>query len=164
MQESSYRKLSHFMLSKPLFAKFWEILGKAITICAYILYPILLVALFFTNKSALLRIFLVTALSFIVLSVIRKIINAPRPYEKFDIPSLYHKATRGNSFPSRHTFSVFIIALSVLWLDLIFGIVLLLLAVLLAISRVLCGLHFIKDVIVGAVFALVCYLIGYIIL
>lgn len=164
MRESTYRKLSHFMLSRPLLAKFWEILGKSITVSVYILYPILLAVLFFTNKSATLRIFLVTAISFIVLSVIRKIINAPRPYEKFDIKSTYPKKTKGNSFPSRHTFSVFIIALSVLWVNTVFGVVLLCLGVLLSISRVLCGIHFIKDVIAGIAFALLSALIGYIIL
>ena len=35
---------------------------------------------------------------FVGLSVVRKIINAPRPYEKFDMPPVLEKDTKGNHF------------------------------------------------------------------
>ena len=52
---------------------------------------------------------------FVGLSVVRKIINAPRPYEKFDMPPVLEKDTKGKSFPSRHVFSVFIIAMTIFY-------------------------------------------------
>lgn len=54
---------------------------------------------------------------FIAVSVFRYIVNRPRPYEKFDMPPVIPKDTHGRSFPSRHVFSAFIIAFTVLiWL------------------------------------------------
>ena len=47
-----------------------------------------------------------------VVSVSRKIINEPRPYEKYGVPPVLDKDTSGKSFPSRHVFSVFVIAVT----------------------------------------------------
>lgn len=42
--------------------------------------------------------------SFILVSVIRKCIDAKRPYEKYNIKPLFVKDTKGESMPSRHVF------------------------------------------------------------
>ena len=49
--------------------------------------------------------------SFILVSVIRKCIDAKRPYEKYNIKPLFVKDTKGESMPSRHVFSITIIAM-----------------------------------------------------
>jgi membrane-associated phospholipid phosphatase len=72
------------------------------------------------------------------------------------------KDTKGKSFPSRHIFSSAVIALTFiavpgcLWI----GAALLLCAVLLAVIRVISGVHFISDVIAGFAFAVICAAIG----
>ena len=91
-------------------------------------------------------------------SIIRKILNAPRPYEKYDIIPLYNKTTKGCSFPSRHTFSAFVIAFTISVFNPLLSIPVFIMGVILAISRV----HFLKDVIVGAISALICGIIGFI--
>ena len=47
---------------------------------------------------------LVPASGFILLSVIRKAINWPRPYELGALPPLLEREGKGSSMPSRHVF------------------------------------------------------------
>jgi len=109
---------------------------------------------------------LVPAISFVLLSVGRYIINRPRPYEAFAVPSVINKDTRGKSFPSRHVFSATIIAMTFLfaspWVWL--GVVFLMVSVLLAVVRVVSGVHYISDVIAGIVIAVLAAWIGYIVI
>ena len=116
----------------------------------------------FTDKNPWLwRAILVPAVSFVGLSVVRKIINAPRPYEKFDMPPVLEKDTKGKSFPSRHVFSVFIIAMTIFYEHPGAGVLLGIIGLLLGIVRVLVGVHEPKDIIVGALAGIVCGIVGY---
>ena len=108
------------------------------------------------KKPELGKAILVPAVSFVVLSIFRYLYNAPRPYEVFDTPSLIRKDTRGKSFPSRHVFSAFVIAVTVFYTCHPLGIFLGICSLLLAVSRVLGGVHFTKDVLAGAVSGILC--------
>lgn len=91
---------------------------------------------------------------FIVVTVIRKIINRPRPYDTLYIDPLFmHK--HGESFPSRHTASAFIIALTCFSIIEPLGIVLLVVASLVAVTRIVAGVHYISDVLVAILIAYV---------
>ena len=98
--------------------------------------------------------------SFVLVSVIRKCIDAKRPYEKYDIKPLFIKETKGESMPSRHVFSITIIAMSWLYVSIPVGIVLLVLVAVMAASRVLAGVHFVRDVIAGFVVGILCGIVG----
>ena len=89
-------------------------------------------------------------MSFLLVSVFRNLYNAKRPYELLEIQPLIHKDKKGKSFPSRHVFSVFVIAMTFLWLCPPAGVVFLVVGVLLALCRVIGGVHFPRDVIAGA--------------
>ena len=109
----------------------------------------------------------VAAVPFVAVTLMRILINAERPYEVFDIEelgTLREKGKKGRSFPSRHVFSAFLIG--VLWLpySVAFGIAAILLGAFLAAERVLLGIHFIKDVLVGAAIGAASGLIGILIL
>ena len=52
----------------------------------------------------------VPASGFVILSFLRKKINAPRPYEEWDIKPLLDRDSPGQSMPSRHVFSATIIS------------------------------------------------------
>ncbi len=164
MKKEFYKNLSVFMGSHSRLSRAAVVLTKGITYTIYLFFPLFLGLLCFQKSEFLMRAILVPAVSFFVLSVVRRLINAPRPYEKWDIPPLYSKDKKGCSFPSRHTFSAFIIALTVLFVSPPLGCALLFLSTALAILRVICGVHFIKDVLAGAVFALISALIGYILI
>ena len=104
------------------------------------------------SPSALLYALLVPGISFVLVTILRRAVNAPRPYTVFNTPPVIPKDTIGNSFPSRHTFSIFIIGMTFCaccplpWS----GPVVLALGCVLAALRVVGGVHFPRDVIAGA--------------
>ena len=96
-----------------------------------------------------------SAIAFIAVTVIRKLINAKRPYEVYDFYKELPKNRGGVSFPSRHVFSIFLIATIALSVSILAAIALYVIGVLLAIFRVLLGIHFIRDVICGAALGII---------
>ncbi len=142
---------------QPKRAQSLHIANIILTGIVFVAYPILLIGLFGTRSDYLLRSILVPLDGFIVVSVFRYLVNRRRPYETFDLPPVIPKETSGKSFPSRHVFSAAIIAFTflaipqVMWI----GIVLFVCAVLLAVIRVISGVHYISDVIAAGLIAAV---------
>ncbi|MDO5382858.1 MAG: phosphatase PAP2 family protein [Eubacteriales bacterium] len=106
------------------------------------------------------KIILTPMTSFILLSVIRKCIDAKRPYEKYNITPLISKKTVGESMPSRHIFSITIIAMCWMYISVPIGTILIFLSIVMAVSRVLAGVHFIRDVIAGFIIGILCGFTG----
>ena len=104
-------------------------------------------------KNPLLGPFLaVPALVFVLGTALRRAINRPRPYEALGFAPLFPKDTKGQSFPSRHCFSAACIAVAASQVCPAAAAVLGLLALVIALTRVLCGVHYISDVLGGLVF------------
>ena len=169
MKKETYIKMTQPFRDNPDMAKGIHIANKLCTGLMYLAYPILLVWLFFNAQFSsffsLPKAILVPAVSFVLLSVGRSIINRPRPYEAFEVAPVIPKDTKGHSFPSRHVFSAMVIALTFVfmspwtWLGLIFVVV----ALLLAVVRVVSGVHYISDVIAGILVAVVAAVLGYLV-
>ena len=97
----------------------------------------------------------IPASGFVILSFLRKKINTPRPYEKWDIKPLLDRDSPGQSMPSRHVFSSTIISMACLHASLTMGMICLTLSAFLGLVRVLGGVHYPKDVVVGYICGLV---------
>ena len=110
-----------------------------------------------------LRLALVLGVPFVAVTVLRKLINAPRPYEIYDFYPTPPKNKSGSSFPSRHAHSAFAIGTVMCFYSPILGSVLLVLGGFMCCARVLVGMHFVRDVICGAVVGSVSALVGAII-
>lgn len=130
--------------------------NRLLTWLCYAAYPALLAGLALGRDGRVWRALLVPAIAFALLSLVRKAINAPRPYEALDIDPIIKKDTRGKSMPSRHVFSIFVIAMTFLWVLPWLGIALLALGALLAAARVAGGVHFPRDVLAGAAAGILC--------
>lgn len=91
----------------------------------------------------------IPASGFVILSLLRKKINAPRPYEEWTVKPLLDRDSPGQSMPSRHVFSATIISMACLHASLSVGVILLVLSVFLGLVRVLGGVHYPKDVLIG---------------
>ena len=105
----------------------------------------------------------VSAVPFVAVSIMRRLIGAKRPYEVYDLASLGITPKRegeGDSLPSRHTFSAFLIGALLLLPSPALGSAVLALGVYIAAARVLLGFHFIRDVILGAVLGAVMGAVG----
>jgi membrane-associated phospholipid phosphatase len=160
MTAQQYERLSA-PFRTPGRTKALNVVNKVLTRTCYVAYPLLLAALAVRQDGRLGRAVLVPALSFVLLSIFRHVVNAPRPYELLDIQQLIHKDKPGYSFPSRHVFSCFIIAMTFLWLLPWVGGLLLCFGVALALCRVIGGVHFPRDVIVGAAVGVLAGILGY---
>jgi PAP2 superfamily protein len=97
----------------------------------------------------------IPASGFVILSLFRKKINAPRPYEVWEIIPLLDRDSPGQSMPSRHVFSATIISMACLHASLTMGMICLTLSAFLGLVRVLGGVHYPNDVVVGYICGLV---------
>lgn len=127
----------------------------------FLLYPLFLLLLLIQQNPFIIRAILVPAISFVAVSIFRHILNVPRPYEKFELPPAIKKETHGNSFPSRHVFSVFIIAMTIFYVDTGIGILLCIIGIALGIIRVIGGVHEPRDIIAGALLGILSGFIGF---
>lgn len=122
----------------------------------FAMYPIMLIVKAFTDLGSEFWLMVcVPAATLITVTILRKLINRPRPYEKYDHHPLFRRDGTGESFPSRHTASAFIIAMSGFVLNPYLAIGLLILSAIIGFSRVLAGVHFFTDVLAGAIISLV---------
>ena len=120
-----------------------------LTDVVYLIYPALLLYLVVCRDSRFWRVLLVPAVTFVLVSLFRKKFNAPRSYEKWQVKPLIPKDTKGNSFPSRHVFSIFVIGTTIAWQCMWAAVIVWALGIVLAVTRVAGGVHFPKDVIAG---------------
>lgn len=132
-----------------------NIANRVLTYFFYIAYPSLLIFIFIKHRDLLLKFILIPAISFIVLSVIRKFINQKRPYEQYDIKPIIHKETTGNSMPSRHIFSSVLISMCFMYFHYPTGITMLIVSCISCFVRVIGGVHYPLDVVVGYICGIV---------
>ena len=152
-----YKHMADNIKSKPFFFRLLRTFNRFMTVVMPMIYLTLLATTYLQQglgKQVLIYVF-IPASGFVILSLLRKKINAPRPYEEWDIKPLLDRDSPGQSMPSRHVFSATIISMACLHASLSVGVILLVLSALLGLVRVLGGVHFPKDVVVGYICALV---------
>lgn len=119
-------------------------------------YAALLGVLFIRRDERLLRCIAVPLFMFATLSAARRLLDRPRPYERFDITPIFPKNKKGQSFPSRHTASAAVIAMAFLYVSVPLGAAYTVIALLIAASRAAGGVHFPRDVAAGFIYAVIC--------
>ena len=152
-----YDHIATNIKNKPLYLSLLRAFNRFMTVVMPIVYLTLLATTYFQEglgKQVLIYVF-VPATGFMILSLLRKKINAPRPYEEWTIKPLLDRDSPGQSMPSRHVFSATIISMACLHASLSVGVILLVFSALLGLVRVLGGVHFPKDVVVGYICGLV---------
>ena len=143
--------------NRPIFLRLLRAFNRFMTIVMPMIYLTLLAITYLKQglgKQVGIYLF-IPASGFVILSLLRKKINAPRPYEEWAIKPLLDRDSPGQSMPSRHVFSATIISMACLHASLSVGVILLVLSVFLGLVRVLGGVHYPKDVLVGYICGLV---------
>lgn len=140
---------------------------KCLRFPTYLCAAVYLVTLGWLVVQKDLRVFraaLVPAASFLIVTILRKIINRQRPYDRFQLPPVGKwEHGKGKSLPSRHTVSAVAIAIAVgyvfphpaVWVAV--G----LLGALIAALRVFAGQHYPSDVAAAIALAVLLSWIGY---
>ena len=143
--------------NKPFLLSLLRTFNRFMTVVMPIIYLTLLAITYLQQglgKQVGIYLF-IPASGFVILSFLRKKINTPRPYEKWDIKPLLDRDSPGQSMPSRHVFSATIISMACLHASLTMGMICLTLSAFLGLVRVLGGVHYPKDVVVGYICGLV---------
>jgi len=143
--------------NRPIFLRLLRTFNRFMTVVMPIVYLTLLATTYLQQglgKQVGIYLF-IPASGFVILSFLRKKINAPRPYEVWEIVPLLDRDSPGQSMPSRHVFSATIISMVCMHASLPIGMICLTLSAFLGLVRVLGGVHYPKDVVVGYICALV---------
>ena len=143
--------------NKPIFLRLLRTFNRFMTVVMPMIYLTLLATTYLQQglgKQVLIYVF-IPASGFVILSFLRKKINALRPYEVWEIVPLLDRDSPGQSMPSRHVFSATIISMACLHASLTMGMICLTLSAFLGLVRVLGGVHYPKDVVVGYICGLV---------
>ena len=151
MNLEQYNRIHDFFITHSSAFSLLLMTNRFLTACGFFLYPLLLLFLLLKRELLMLCSFIfIPAICFLTVTIFRKVINKQRPYEKLPIQSLIKKEKKGQSFPSRHVFSIFLIATLWFYFWKPIGIFLFISGIFLAIVRVIGGVHFISDVCAGA--------------
>lgn len=131
------------------------VLTNTLPILVVVSYGWLLFTLFSHKDARLILSILLPLITLLSVMIIRHFIHTPRPFEKENLPPLIdHEA--GNSFPSKHAASALIISLALIAYRSFFLVPMLIITLGIGISRILCGIHDMKDILGG-------YLLGFVI-
>ncbi len=149
MTSERYKKIAEWFLARPAALACLKGLTGGLTVLVYVSYIILCIWALLTDRNKAARIIGVPAATYTLGSLARAMINARRPYEVLDIEPLVPKDTEGKSFPSRHVFSAGVIAMAFLFVSLPLGIIYTIVALVVAATRILTGVHWFRDVIAG---------------
>lgn len=161
MNRNKYEKITSFFKNNKAANTALRIVYKYLPLLIFILYPIGIVWVFFKQSEIFFQFVLVPLSVFLMVTALRRLINEQRPYEKYGIEPVFAKNTKDKSMPSRHTASAFIISMAMLRINLYLGIGFLAVSFIIMLSRVLAGVHYIRDVFVGMAISIV---IGYVFL
>lgn len=155
MHSDFYTKIMRPFRVHPQYISVLNLLNRFFTLAGFLLYPVLLIWMAVQTDKRFFAFLFIPAFFFFAMSRIRKLLNSPRPYEVYDIQPLISRDGSGQSFPSRHVFSIFMIG--TLWCGtaLPVGVFLLICGLLLAFIRVVAGVHFPKDVFWGAILGII---------
>ena len=141
-----------------------DILGLLIAEYLIFAIPLIIILVYFLSKkrkkifSILLKIVLGLGLVYLLDYLVGLIFPRPRPFvnhqEIYQLAKLFARPI-DYSFPSHHTASAFVLALSVLldWKK--FGIILLVMACVIGLGRIFIGVHYPTDILGGIVTAII---------
>lgn len=141
-----------------------KIISHASVVISVLAYALLFALRFNEAVISAVKFICVSAVPFVIVSLVRSFINAPRPYELYEFYEKKPKDKAGRSFPSRHVFSAFMIAVLSVPVSLPLAVALLAVSLSLAASRVLLGIHFIRDVAAGGIIGTLSGVLGIIIM
>ncbi len=162
MKQEQYEKCTEFFRQPGGKSFLMFVLSRLIPTIVANIYIILLILALLASPVYLLRFAGVPLIAFLIVTILRKVINKKRPYEVYDFhPIAYKKLKPGQSFPSRHAASAFVIAVACLSMNTVLGVIMVILAVIVSASRVLSGMHFISDVVGGMIIGVIVGLIGF---
>ncbi len=144
-----YKNCVAYFQARPQAKKLLLLIAKICPLISFASYPVLL---FVTEFQ--LPFILIPASVFLLTTVIRRVLNFKRPFARYDFTPLTPHDP-GLSCPSRHASSAMIITISWAVVNPLVGIFLFVNTLLIGLSRIFMGVHFIRDVLCGYALAII---------
>ena len=161
MTAQRYQAIFDWFRARPAALRALGYAQKISVLGVYLVYGAVLAVTLWQRSGQFWRVLAVPAEVYVLGTLLRAAINRPRPYEALNFTPLFPKDTKGQSMPSRHCFSAAAIAGTAWYVLPPLGAVLAVLGVLIAISRVVTGVHYISDVLAGLAFGSVFAVLGW---
>lgn len=161
MTAQRYQAIFDWFRARPAALRALGYAQKISVLGVYLVYGAVLAVTLWQRSGQFWRVLAVPAAVYVLGTLLRAAINRPRPYEALNFTPLFPKDTKGQSMPSRHCFSAAAIAGTAWYVLPPLGAVLAVLGVLIAISRVVTGVHYISDVLAGLAFGSVFAVLGW---
>lgn len=150
MNDNFILKVSAFSNKTENRRKIISFLGKISPYVIFALYGISAFLEIFIRGVAEPEFFVIPALTFAGVTIIRKKLNRKRPFELYDIPKLISHGN-GKGFPSRHSACAVTISFAIFIVSFEMAVISFTAAAVVCVTRILCGVHFVKDVFAGVV-------------
>lgn len=161
MKQETYVNISEFVRKFRYGEAIVKYLNIFVTRIIYVAFILFLAILLWHRNDKFIRVVLVCGVSFVLISIFRKLFDADRPYTRYDFEPIMKKSKTGHSMPSRHVFSGAIIAMAFLYVSPLWSIPIFVCTVIMCFGRVIAGVHFPKDVIAGLIAGICCGIIGF---
>ena len=179
MTAQRYQAIFDWFRARPAALRALGYAQKISVLGVYLVYGAVLAVTLWQRSGQFWRVLAVPAAVFVLGTLLRAAINRPRPYEALNFTPLFPKDTKGQSMPSRHCFSghhfrshvpglaknsrfsaaAIVAAAFTVWVPL--GVAACLLAAVVAVTRVLTGVHYPSDVLAGLAFGAGAAVIGF---
>ena len=164
MSRAQFERFAAYLAEHREAAGFFRLFNHLLPALFYVAYPVLLIVLVCRLDLRFWKFAVVPAVVLGAVTLLRKALHVPRPYERWGVEPLIPREAAYQSFPSRHVASAAIIALTFGQLFLAVGWVMGTLTLAIAVLRVLAGIHSPLDVLAGAALALLIGLPAYLLL
>ena len=161
MNAEQYRTVINWFQARPAAKNALRLVSRGGVALIYLGYLGLLAWLAWHRMGQFWPALVVPAAAFVVGTLVRRIIDRPRPYTALGFTPLFPKDKPGQSMPSRHCFSAAAIAGAAWFVIRPLGLALAVLAVVIAVCRVVTGVHYISDVLAGLAFGAVFAVVGW---
>lgn len=150
-----YLKITKPFKKHAVLLKILKILYYTIPIITALTYFYIILTTYISgNLHECIKTILIPFVTFVAVTIFRKIVNSERPYTRDNITPLISRDKGGESFPSRHTASLGIIAMAGLYYNIWLGIILWCMTIIQGIVRIICGVHYPEDIISGIIISL----------
>lgn len=154
--DSIYPRMNTAVREHKSLPKLIRIINRVTTAAIYILFPFMLLYITDFGRSIgieLLNTISVCGAGFLLLTLLRRYINRKRPYTVYGYEPIIPRIKNTGSMPSRHVFSAFIIALASYQMGVMWFAAAMTVSVIIAVLRVVGGVHYITDVVVAFLIA-----------
>ena len=151
-----YINLNKKISSNSAMCKLLNIANKSITTYVYCMFTAIMIYLLFAQRfHEHIVITLFCGAGFFLVTFIRRYIIRIRPFAKYGFQPIIKCKKQDCSMPSRHTYSVFVIAIATFLIHPALFAFNIFCGIVLALTRILSGVHYISDILAGIAFAMV---------